>query len=231
MSDLEICYLPAQWRRLEAERLKASVCVVIDVIRATSTIAVALACGARGVQPVAGVDEAFALKAVQPDALLAGERGGQPLPGFDMGNSPEDFTAERVKDRSIILTTTNGTQALAVCRGGRAVLTASFLNLDAVVARLHKLKPPWIVLCAGCEGEFGVDDAVVAGALAERLEQDHVLMSLYRSVRGNLTETLLGSMAGRELIKMGMEKDVPFCARLNLFSGVPTLGGDGVLRI
>lgn len=231
MSDLEICYLPAQWRRPEPERLKASACVVIDVIRATSTIAAALACGARGVQPVAGVEEAFALKASQPKALLAGERGGQPLPGFDLGNSPEDFNAERVKDRSIILTTTNGTQALAACLGARAVLTVGLVNLDAVVTRLRELGPPWVILCAGCEGEFGVDDAVVAGALAEGLEQDHALVSLYRSARRDLTETLLGSMAGRELIKVGMEKDVPFCARVNLFPVVPTLGEDGVLRI
>jgi phosphosulfolactate phosphohydrolase-like enzyme len=75
-----------------------------------------------------------------------------------------------------------------------------------------------------------VDDAVVAGALAEVLGREHFLVSLYRSVRSDLAETLLGSAAGRELLKVGLEKDVPFCARLNLFSIVPTLGADGVLR-
>jgi 2-phosphosulfolactate phosphatase len=229
MSDLEICYSPAQWRKLEAEKLRASACAVIDVIRATSTIATALAHGA-GVRPVAGVEEAFALKKKNPAALLAGERGGQALAGFDLGNSPEDFTTERVQGRLVILTTTNGTQALAACAGARAVVTASLLNLDAVAARLRELGPPWLVVCAGCDGEFGVDDAIVAGALAEALEQDHALVSLYRSVRRDLTEALLGSAAGQELRRVGLEKDVPFCATLNLFSMVPTLSKDGVLR-
>jgi 2-phosphosulfolactate phosphatase len=230
MKDLDICYSPAQWRALNADRLHTSACVVIDVIRATSTIVTALAHGASGVQPVASVSDAFVLKAQNPAALLAGERGGQALPGFDLGNSPEDFTTERVQARPIILTTTNGTQALAACQGARAVVTASFLNLDAVAGRLQEIGPPWIILCAGHEGDFGVDDAVVAGALAEALDQDHALVSLYRSVRGELTETLLRSAAGRELLKVGLEKDIPFCAQLNLFPIVPTLGEDGLLR-
>jgi 2-phosphosulfolactate phosphatase len=230
MSDLEICFSPAQWRTPDTKRLRASTCAVIDVIRATSTIVTALAHGASGVQPVADVADAFALKKRHPQALLAGERGGQALPGFDLGNSPEDFTAERTRGRPLILTTTNGTQALAACRGARAVVAASLLNLEAVAARLREIGPPWIIVCAGCEGAFGVDDAIVAGALAEALGREHALVSLYRSVRADLTETLLGSAAGRELLKVGLEKDVPFCAERNLFSIVPTLGADGVLR-
>ena len=230
MSYLDICFSPAQWRALNAKQLHASACAVIDVIRATSTIVTALDQGASGVQPVAGVDDAFALKKRNPKALLAGERGGQALPGFDLGNSPEDFTMERVHQRPIILTTTNGTQALAACQGARAVITASLLNLEAVAARLREIGPPWIIVCAGRDGEFGVDDAIVAGALAEALDQEHALVSLYRSVRRDLAETLLGSAAGRELVKVGLEKDIPFCAQLNLFSIVPTLGADGVLR-
>ena len=229
MHDLLICFSPEQWRALPTEQLRASACVVIDVIRATSTIVTALAHGA-GVQAVASLDEAFALKAQHPGVVLAGERGGQALPGFDLGNSPEDFTTGRVQGRRVVLTTTNGTQALAACHGARAVMTASFLNLRAVAARLREIGPPWIIVCAGCDGEFGVDDAIVAGAMAEALEQEHPLVSLYRSVRRDLTETLLGSAAGRELVKVGLEKDVPFCAQLNLFSVVPTLGTDGVLR-
>jgi 2-phosphosulfolactate phosphatase len=230
MRDLEICFLPSQWKALYGYRLQASACVVIDVIRATSTIVTALANGADGMQPVASVDDAFALKARDPNALLAGERGGQALPGFDLGNSPEDFTAERVQGRRIILTTTNGTQALAACNGARAVMTVGFLNLSAVAERLRKLGPPWLIVCAGCNGEFGVDDAVVAGALTEALNQDHGLVHLYRSVRRELAETLLGSLAGQELVKVGLGKDVPFCAKLDQFSIVPTLGADDVLR-
>ena len=229
MKDLEICFLPLQWSALPADQLRESACAVIDVIRATSTIVTALAHGA-GVQAVASLDDAFALKAKLPGAILAGERGGQALPGFDLGNSPEDFTTERVQGRRVILTTTNGTQALAACQGARAIFTASFLNLDAVAARMREIGPPWIIVCAGCDGEFGVDDAIVAGALAEALDQDHPMVSLHRSIGRDLVEALLDSNAGRELRKVGLEKDIPFCARRNLFSIVPTLGEDGVLR-
>jgi 2-phosphosulfolactate phosphatase len=230
MPDLTILHSPAQWRTPVPEQLGASTCVVIDVIRATSTIAAALANGATGVQPVADVGDAFALKARFPDALLAGERGGQPLPGFDLGNSPEDFTPERIGKRAVLLTTTNGTQALAACVEAKTVITASFLNLDAVAARLRELGPPWIIVSAGCNGHFGVDDAIVAGALAESLDREHAFVHLWRSVRGRLAEALVGSEAGRELVRVGLEKDVPFCAKLNLFPVVPTLGSDGVLR-
>jgi 2-phosphosulfolactate phosphatase len=230
MNDLEICYLPAQWRRLESARLSASVCVVIDVIRATSTLLAALAAGARGVRPVASVEEAFAWKERLPGALLAGERGGQALPGFDRGNSPREMTSDVVQGRELILTTTNGTQALAACQGARAVLTAAFLNLDAVAARLRQLGPPWIVLCAGYEGDFGLDDAVVAGALAEALEQESAFVPLYRAVRHDLAGMLLGCNAGQELVKVGLEADLPICAELNRFAIVPTLDDGGVLR-
>jgi 2-phosphosulfolactate phosphatase len=231
MNDLEICYLPAQWHHLEGARLRESACAVIDVIRATSTIVTALAHGASGVEPVAEVGDAFARKAFNPEALLAGERGGQPLPGFDLGNSPGEFTAERVGGRRVILTTTNGTQALAACREARAVIAVSLLNLDAAATRLRELGPPWVIVCAGCEGDFGIDDAVVAGALAGALKQEHALVSLYRSVAKDVAATFHGCLAGRELVKVGLEKDLDYCAQRNLFQVVPTLGGDGLLTI
>jgi 2-phosphosulfolactate phosphatase len=231
MTDLAICYLPAQWRRLDPARLRESMAVVIDVIRATSTIVVALGNGARGVRPVAGIDEAFAMKEKNPEALLAGERGGQALPGFDLGNSPREMTREQVGGREMILTTTNGTQALAACRGAREIVTASFLNFTAVVERMRSVGPPWIILCAGYEGQFGIDDAMVTGALAEALDQDHGLVSLYRSVRKELGSALLNSSAGQELAKVGLQDDVPICAERDRFRLVPTLDAEGVLRI
>ncbi|MEJ0000243.1 MAG: 2-phosphosulfolactate phosphatase [Verrucomicrobiota bacterium] len=231
MTDkLTVLHSPAQWRTLSPAQLHGQTAVVIDVIRATSTIAAALAQGAAGVRPVAALEDAFALKAQHPEAILAGERGGKPLEGFDFGNSPEDFTRKRVNKRLVILTTTNGTQALAACAGAKAVIAASLLNLDAVAARLRELGPPWLIVCAGCNGHFGVDDAIVAGALAETLDCDHAFVHLYRSVRGNLVETLVGCDAGRELVKVGMEKDIPYCATISRLTVVPTLGEDGVLR-
>ena len=230
MPELTIYHSPVQWRALGPKDLAGGTAVVIDVIRATSTIATALAQGASGVFPVAGVEEAFALKANNPECILAGERGGEAVPGFDLGNSPEDFTRRRVNKRLIILTTTNGTQALAACTGASQVLTVCLLNLDAVAARLRSLGPPWNIICAGCNGFFGVDDAIVAGALAEALDHDHAFVHLYHSVRKNMLDALRGCEAGRELSRVGLEKDLPYCALTSRLSVVPTLAEDGVLR-
>ncbi len=230
MNDLTLCYLPAQWRALAETTRRESACVVIDVIRATTTIAAALASGSTGIRPVASVAEAEALKAEQPARLLAGERQGVALPGFDLGNSPRAMTADTVGGRELILTTTNGTQALAACRDARAVLTCALVNLGAVAEKLRALGPPWIVLCAGFEGDFGLDDAIVAGALAEALDQPSPFTALYRSVRHELAATLLGSQAGQELAKIGLQDDVPFCAERDSLAVVPLLGADGVLR-
>ena len=230
MKNLSVCYLPAQWLAFDPARLGETVCVVIDVIRATSTIAAALAHGAAGVRPVASVAEAESLKAHQPGLILAGERHGVALPGFDLGNSPRAMTAETIGGREIILTTTNGTQAIAACRGARAVLTTSFLNLTATAEKLRELGPPWTLVCAGFEGDFGLDDAIVAGALAEALDEPSPFGALHRSVRGDLAATLLGSHAGQELVKIGLQDDVPFCAEIDRFGLVPLLGPDGVLR-
>jgi 2-phosphosulfolactate phosphatase len=230
VKNLSICYLPSQWRAFDPERLRDSVCVVVDVIRATSTIATALAHGASGIRPVASVGEAEQLKAQRPDLLLAGERHGRALPGFDLGNSPRAMTPETVAGRELILTTTNGTQALAACRGARAIVTASLLDLSATANKLRALGPPWILVCAGFEGDFGLDDAIVTGALAEALDEPSPFAALYRSVRHDLAATLLHSQAGQELVTIGLQDDVPFCAERDRFALVPILGEDGVLR-
>jgi 2-phosphosulfolactate phosphatase len=230
VKNLTVCYLPAQWLAFDPEQLRDSVCAVIDVIRATSTIATALAHGASGIRPVASVAEAENLKAQRPERLLAGERQGRALPGFDLGNSPRVMTPEIVAGRELILTTTNGTQALAACRGARAVVTTSLLNLSATVEKLRSLGPPWILVCAGFEGDFGLDDAIVAGALADALDEPSPFTALYRSVRQDLGPTLLQSYAGQELVKIGLQDDVPFCAERDRYAVVPLLGEDGVLR-
>lgn len=230
MKNLTLCYLPAQWRVLAEAQRRESACVVIDVIRATTTIAAALAAGATGIRPVASVAEAESLKAADPRRLLAGERHGLALPGFDLGNSPRAVTPQAVGGRELILTTTNGTQALAACADARAVVTCAFANLSATAEKLRTLGPPWIILCAGFEGGFGLDDAVVAGALAEALGEESPFRALYHSVRHDLAATLLGSQAGQELNKIGSQDDVPFCATVDSLAVVPTLDSTGVLR-
>src|SRR5580692_7380997 len=132
---LEVLFTPAEFATLPQRDLSGTVCVVFDVLRATSTIVTALANGADAVIPVAEIPEALAAKRARPDLLLGGEREGVRIRAdqtggvdFDLGNSPREFTRERVAGRTIILTTTNGSRALRACAGARAVFAGSFLN-------------------------------------------------------------------------------------------------------
>lgn len=227
MPDLQLYLSPSSWRIIPDDAWKPSACVVIDVLRATSTITTALAHGAEHLLAVAEVEKAEALKNKDPLTLLLGERNHLPLPGFDLGNSPGKCTSERVKGKHLILTTTNGTQALTACRQARSIVAACFLNLDAVAKRLLQQGPPWSIVCAGREGSFGLDDALVASALVNLLRPEHPFAALYRYVQYKLVETLENTESGRKLRSLGMGQDVDFCAQLNLFPIVPVMSPDG----
>src|SRR5207244_4002267 len=138
---------------LDPKQLSGSVAVVIDVLRATTSIVYGLAAGCTEVRPCAEIDEAKALAATFPKrrALLAGERQGKQIPGFDLGNSPREFTAKKCKDKTLILTTTNGTRAIARALAAERLLIAGFVNFSAVCEQLgHDARPVHIV-CAGYE--------------------------------------------------------------------------------
>ena len=146
--------------------------VVIDVLRATSTMVEALVNGARGVYPASSTEEAIKLASSlgREDTLLCGESKGLMIEGFDLGNSPLEFVAERVADKRLVMSTTNGTGAFLMAEDADRVLACSFLNLGAVVdavAAVGRL----VVVCAGREGRFSADDAACAGTLVQRLRE------------------------------------------------------------
>ena len=142
--------------------------VIVDVLRATTTLTVAFAHGARGVVPTATPAEALALRAVRPGVLACGERDGRIVPGFDLGNSPFEYTAERVQGRTLAFASTNGSQAmLAAARARRRVL-AAFVNAAATVEAVRH-EPEVTIVCAGKLGDFSLEDAACAGLLLERL--------------------------------------------------------------
>src|SRR2546430_2590538 len=136
---IEVLFAPAEFEALKGRDLSKTVCVVFDILRATSTMVTALANGATAIIPVAEIPEALSIRNRQSDVLLAGERNGLRIEAdltggiaFDLGNSPREFTPERITARTIVMTTTNGTRALRACRGANQVLIASFLNLRAI---------------------------------------------------------------------------------------------------
>lgn len=154
---------------IHEEDLRGKVAVVIDVLRATTVIVTALSNGARWIKTVATIEEAWQL--ASEDVLLGGERHALPIDGFDFSNSPLEYTAERVQDKGIALTTTNGTLALSKCRTAQEVLIGSFINHMAVTEYLSKQNLPVEMVCAGTNGEFSLDDFLCAGIICQTLQK------------------------------------------------------------
>lgn len=229
---LDVCFTPAELAGLP---LNDRVAVVVDVLRATSTVVEALANDARAVCPVRTPEEAslLAQRIGRDETLLCGERKGLRIDGFDLGNSPAEYGPESVAGKFLALTTTNGTGALLAAAGARRILVASFLNLSAVAALLAQDASPVLIICAGREGRFALDDGACAGALALAL-RDQVgrltmndaaaaAAALARPYRKSPLPVLKASAAGRALTAQGFADDLAFCAALDTRNIVPEL--------
>ena len=211
-----------------AEAGEAPTGIVVDVLRATSTIVQALSSGYRRVLCCAEVEEARALRDTEGEGVLAGERLCVRIPGFDLGNSPREFTSPN--GDTLILTTTNGTGALvtAAARCDR-VLAASLLNLRAVVDAAREPGEDVAIFCAGVAGEFAMDDAYCAGRIAELLGGDAsdaaVAAIRLASSFSSAEEGLRASQSARNLRDGGLEDDIPWCARESVCGVAPQLRG------
>jgi 2-phosphosulfolactate phosphatase len=221
------------------EDLRGGVAVVIDVLRASTTMAQALFAGANAVIPCGEVSEAQERAANLPSGsyLLGGERGGVLIPGFDLGNSPEEYTPERVADRTIVFSTTNGTRALKQCREAEQILVGCFANLDAVAKAVGKTGLPAHLVCAGTDGKLSAEDVLCAGALVADLQMlrgrkilsdndaNRMAFELYLSHAhpdAAFLEALRQSAGGRNLIELGYDSDIEWAAKRNRFNIVPT---------
>jgi 2-phosphosulfolactate phosphatase len=213
------------------EALRGASVVVIDVLRATSTITAALAAGAREARCFGSVSEARRARRTMAGrpTLLCGERNGLKVRGFDLGNSPGDFTPERCAGQTLVMTTTNGTRALERTLLARDVLVGCFLNLSAVAAYLAAGPGDVALLCAGTEGEVSAEDVAFAGALAGEIAGNGIALAdsaqeaaqVWRTARRSLAKFLARSRGGVPLVKIGLERDIRFCARRNRFDLVP----------
>ncbi|MBV9463395.1 MAG: 2-phosphosulfolactate phosphatase [Verrucomicrobiae bacterium] len=221
---IEAILIPADFETLPKRDLSDTVAVVFDVLRATSTELTALANGAAEIVPVLTLEDAFERKRAQPGALLGGERDGVRPDGFDFGNSPMEYTRERVEGRVVVHTTTNGTVALMSCAGCREVLLGSLLNLAAVAECVRRLQEKVLLLaCAGTFSHFALEDGIAAGALLARLGASaedmspaaRSLLHLWRSVEKDAIEAVRGSRNGLKLARIGLGADVDYCARVD----------------
>ncbi len=208
----------ASWQQLPRTAHLPGTVVVIDLLRATSTVVAALASGAREVVPVAQVAQARQL--ARPGDLLAGERGGLPIPGFDLSNSPREAHGAPLGDRRVILTTTNGTRAVrrAVRAGAQRILLAALLNVSATARALEGTRR-LTLLCAGTDGQASLDDLFCAGALLHRLAPREVddlglaARELYAAHRDHPVDYLSLCAHGRRLLQLGLAQDLEFCCR------------------
>ena len=209
--------------------------VVIDVLRASTSIIVAFQSGCRSIIPVASVDEAARERASFPEAVLAGERGGLRVPGFLLGNSPREFTREAVAGRDVILTTSNGTKALRAVGGGRTVGIGAFQNRSAVADWLVARGTDSLIVCSGCEGGFSLEDAVCAGAIVERAgrvatrlvlgDGARACQVLWERFGSDLPRLLRETAWGERLLNLGFGPDLDLCAQVDVTHVVPRMEG------
>ncbi len=251
---IETILTPTELPALARRDLRQTACVVFDILRATSTFVTALHHGAAAIVPVSEIAEAVALRKQQPDILLAGERAGVRIRAaqsggmdFDFGNSPREFTPEKVRGKTIVSTTTNGTRALRVGAGAQCVLAAAFLNLTATADFLRRENFAEILLvCAGTGDNVALEDVLAAGALIELLtaredgrvslsDASQIALEAFTNLKltdsGDLGAALGDSENGRRLLAMPeLRADVAFCAQRDVFDLVAGLDADGALR-
>ena len=242
--SLQTTSTPADFEALAQTDLSGTTCVVLDILRATSSMITALANGAEQILPVATIEEALAAKAEHPEALLCGERDGLRITAaqtggteFDLGNSPREYTAEIVTGKTIITTTTNGTRALRACANAERVLVASFLNLTATAEHLRAAVPENLVLvCSGTYEEAALEDTLAAGALADALwekydEYDDATQTarlLFKSAP--VEETILQAQNAKRLLSLSdLADDVSFCLQLDSQNFTAVMDRNGMI--
>jgi 2-phosphosulfolactate phosphatase len=235
-------------QEVDEKELVGSTVIVIDLLRATSTICQAIASGAREVVPFVEIYDAVAAANAKhrADIVLGGEREGGKIPGFDVGNSPAEYTSQVVGGKRVFITTTNGTRAMHHARLASRVVLGSFLNLSAVVASV-KNETAIDILCAGTDGHDTEEDILAAGSIVHSLCHDDAFSPLItisetaamaggawnllntkasranRTVRDELAIALRDTAGGRNLIGIGLDQDIVDCAQIDRYDVVPEL--------
>lgn len=221
---------------LRAFDLADRVVVVIDVLRATTTMVTAFEHGCRAFIPTTTPEEARAEVArhAPGTAILAGERGGHRIDRFEAGNSPYDYPPEVVADKTVVLTTTNGTYALRAAAGGRLVLVGALRNAEAVARRVIRSGLDPLFACSGETERYSLEDSLCAGRMVARVRvlnpgpldlRDGAVgaLALFEWAADRVPAIVAGSEWGRKLVALGREIDVRFCSEVDVSGVVPVL--------
>ena len=234
--NINVCFSPQLASYYTDEE---SVVAVIDVLRATSAICTAIHYGAKQVIPVVNVEKAR--EYLDEDCIVGAERNGEIVEGFEYGNSPFSYAGDHVKDKTIVLSTTNGTFAIAAAQKSHQVVIASFLNLDAVSNWLAKKKRRITLVCAGWKNKFNLEDSLLAGAISDQLiskmdnadPSDSAIAAqrLYHVGKTDLMGFLEDSSHRRRLKKLFIEKDVEYCLTPNQTDVIPVLEAGSIINL
>ena len=234
--NIEVCYTPQAYSLFHKDD---AIVVVIDIFRATSAIVTAFYNGVNKMIPVATVEEA---KEYQKNGFLAAaERNGEMIEGFELGNSPFGYMNNKVKGKTIAISTTNGTQAIEASRKASKIIVGSFLNLEVLCEYLISQKKDVILLCAGWKNKFNLEDTLFAGAVVENLTNiadyeikcDSALASkhLYSIAKTDLFEFLGNSSHRNRLAKLDLERDIKYCLTPNQCPVIPVMEGKYLVKM
>ncbi len=234
---VEVCLSPALWYQHDATNKNV---VIIDIIRATSTIAAALHHGIKKMIPVETLEEAEEF--LKQGKLVAGERDGYKIEHFQFGNSPFEFMDEKkIKGKTIYHTTTNGTRCVLMAKKNNAknIVAGSFVNQDAIINWLLKENTDTILFCAGWHDHYVMDDALFAGAVVRALTNDFRIIDdstlsaklLYRHIRENILRTVKQATHFKRLARLGIENDIKFCMSNPEYNVVPVYDGEGFVKL
>ena len=248
-SELNVLLSPFEYESLSNINLSQTSCVVFDVLRATSTMTVALANGAKEIIPCEKIEEAIAAREADPELILAGERGGKRITSklsnsfdFDLGNSPREMKHEFVFGKRIATTTTNGTRAIKACKGAQQVLIGSFLNLSALKQKILDTNPERLLLvCAGTAETTALEDILGAGALCELLwsklenaasDSARIAFDIYLKNHKQLFEAASEAKNARHLLGIPeLAPDVKFCMQRDTHPVIGEMKTDGSITI
>ncbi len=235
--DIEITYTPTDLAQL---RLAGRIVVVMDIVRASTTITAGLAAGCAGFIPVASLAAARRIVREHADEaiLLGGERQGIIVPGFDLGNSPGEYHSGNVLGKRVAFTTTNGTRVIAAAKDAERVVIGALVNLEAVASYLVTEGKPVVLAAGGRLGRPAIDDLFGAGMLAQRLQEmtetthtEPARMAL--ALAGQFQHDLLGLLrsadSGRAMQAAGLGADIDFCAQVSVMDLVPVLRGNEIV--
>jgi len=236
MNSIEVAFSPQLFNLFDH---KGKVVVVVDILRATSVITTMFQNGVKEIIPVRDLEEAKRRK--EEGFLVVAERDGKKLDFADFGNSPFYFTPETVSGKTIVYSTTNGTNAITIGKEAESVIIGSFLNQSALIDYLKSIHKDIIILCAGWKGKFCLEDAMFAGAVSQVLLESGQFCTLCDSTKGaidiwevakpNLNEYIKKVAQKGRLQKLGLDNVIEYCLTTNLTSIIPVLKGDRIVPL